>query len=194
MDQAIDYTAVRQYCPSLSSRSAIQNWITGIVDSSSFSRLSTAFSLYLGAATNFQLQRGWKHTDRKPRGRRILCYPGALHVQAEPRRSGWRGLRPCCRRYVPVTSQIQPIYRGLDHKLLIRRGDRGPSSRFALIRERALSRRLVYSLWPPSHTLRSLTAQMVGPHLSRPYTNSRICANYVASFFLNWCWVMHVAI
>jgi len=67
-------------------------------------------------------------------------------LEKKLRLSGWRWLRPSCWRQVPVPWQIRPTDRGRDHKPLIRRGDRGPSSRLALIRERALSRRLFHSL------------------------------------------------
>jgi len=68
-------------------------------------------------------------------------------LEKNRRRSGWRWWRPFCWCQVPVPWQIRPIDHGRDHKPLIRRGDRGHySSRLALIRERALSRRLVHSL------------------------------------------------
>ena len=80
------------------SGSATQSWITGIVDSSLFARLFTAFSLYSGAATKIQQLRGRKHTNRNPRGRRIFYFHGRSYARKKRRRSGWRGTRPTFRR------------------------------------------------------------------------------------------------
>jgi len=68
-------------------QSLTQFWISdakldhGIVDSSSFARPFTDFSLFFGAATKMKQRRGRKHTNRKPKGRRIFCSQGPSYAR-----------------------------------------------------------------------------------------------------------------
>jgi len=121
----------------------------GSPESSIPAHLPVFFLLFLSPSTLLQecISGGGENIPTEcPENGASFAVKGPRMLENKLRRSGWRGLRPSSWRQVPVTLQIRPIDRGRDHKPLIRLGDRGPSSRLALIRERALSRRSVHSL------------------------------------------------